>query len=340
MRTSFVLVAVSLLVGFVRAQTFVAGDFSNWTRSLFFDRASSSWRTLSADGNPPPCAEVSQTLSPVIGLTAVAVIALWDPAATWQPGLQGPIRSLTMQIDQRFDSGDPIQTQQVGVMVRQSSRTYVHMGSPVSISNSWTTVAVPAVQESDLVEIMVDGSLNTSSHPDFTSGSLTLGFAIRSAAISTPRTVTHRYDNWQLTVTPRGVFTPIAVGCDCGNGRPTIGSAGTPGLGFANFAITANGAPPFAPAMLFVGLSDTWWGAVALPFDMGPWGAPGCLLRVSPDLSVFALTDPAGSATVVFPVPAASQFVNARFCGQWFFLAPVANPLGICVTDMGLGIID
>ena len=104
---------------------------------------------------------------------------------------------------------------------------------------------------------------------------------------------------------------------------------GSPAVGQSGFTVTLDGAPPFAPSLLVLGLSGTSWQGLPLPFALDPFGAPGCWLAVSVDTSLLTLADATGFAQIILAVPSDAQLVGGTLYSQWAVLNPAANPLGI-----------
>jgi hypothetical protein len=83
------------------------------------------------------------------------------------------------------------------------------------------------------------------------------------------------------------------------------------------FRVEIEGAP--APTTLFVllamGLSNTQWGVIPLPFDLGGQGFPGCSLGVSPDALFFLPAAPYQQSLVI---PQGTALINVAFFLQAF----------------------
>ncbi len=88
----------------------------------------------------------------------------------------------------------------------------------------------------------------------------------------------------------------------------------------------------FAPAFLLWGFSDKKWKTLTLPFDLTPLGAKGCNLLCSVELSLGAMTDKEGTASLTWKIPTDPAFGGMLLHHQWFVLDPKANPAGIAAT--------
>jgi hypothetical protein len=128
-------------------------------------------------------------------------------------------------------------------------------------------------------------------------------------------------------------FELFGRGCANALGRdPRLGWRGLPVQGQA-FDVTLRDAEPNGFALFWLGISDqSWSGVGSLPFDAAPMGAPGCLLRVSPDVTYPAWVDSAGKAAVTLSVP-----VNPALQGLEVFSQSAsssgANLLGFAASD-------
>ncbi len=123
-----------------------------------------------------------------------------------------------------------------------------------------------------------------------------------------------------------GVVLPFGTGCAGSLGAaPSIGSSGGPAtIGNASFALTMGGGPPSSPANgLILGASGSQWLAFTLPMSLGIFGLPAsCTLFASVDTILPVVTDAAGSATVVLPIPNVGSLVGASVFAEFFSLTP------------------
>ena len=105
-----------------------------------------------------------------------------------------------------------------------------------------------------------------------------------------------------------------------------------PALGSSDFKLLLLDAPPGAPALLMVGISNAAWGAVPLPLDLGAFGAPGCSLQASVEVLMATLVDPFGEARFVVAVPNDPALSGTRAYVQWAAAAG-PDPLGFGFTE-------
>jgi hypothetical protein len=86
------------------------------------------------------------------------------------------------------------------------------------------------------------------------------------------------------------------------------------------------------------GFSNTLWGPVPLPFDLGGFGLPGCQLLVDPMVST-PVAQTAGAATWTLAIPNLAMYLGLRFFNQAASFDFGANPTGVTVSNGGDGTI-
>jgi len=119
----------------------------------------------------------------------------------------------------------------------------------------------------------------------------------------------------ESTWTSAGTGGVVPFGGSCAG---LVASAvNTPSIGSTNFMPTLTGAQPFVPTMLVAGFSNTSWLGSPLPLDMGPFGAPGCFLLVSPDGFAASLANAAGDSSVPLHFPFLPALVGGVAYVQW-----------------------
>lgn len=124
-----------------------------------------------------------------------------------------------------------------------------------------------------------------------------------------------------------GDFASIGTGCGGLDqyylGVPAIGRTLTYQIGHAT---------PGAFAQLNLGLSNTDWAGFTLPFDLNPYGAPGCIVYNDALVGLPATIGANAYASVNIPVPYDLSLIGLTFYTQWQVIDPTANALGILVT--------
>lgn len=88
-------------------------------------------------------------------------------------------------------------------------------------------------------------------------------------------------------------------------------------------------------AIPFFGLSDTLanGGAVPLPFDLTASGAPGCFLRVDPQITTFGVADGSGVLLSTLQIPASVGLRGLTMYAQSMQLDATNNLLGISMSN-------
>ena len=94
-----------------------------------------------------------------------------------------------------------------------------------------------------------------------------------------------------------------------------------------------SGAAPGAPALLFTGTKNTYWGGIPLPFDLAPLGAPGCRILCSAMLAQPARTGVTGKTALQWSLPKTPSMVGATFFHQWLVFDLKANGLGLVTSN-------
>lgn len=133
-----------------------------------------------------------------------------------------------------------------------------------------------------------------------------------------------------------GNFVAHGGGCTGTSGRaPEIGTpAGTwPQIG-STMTVELTDGPVNSVAFLNMGFDTRSAGPLALPFDLAPFGAPGCtiwhdLIATFPSTR----TGPSGGAALPLPIPNDPTLMAARVYASWLCVDPGAN--GASMTTSG-----
>lgn len=124
------------------------------------------------------------------------------------------------------------------------------------------------------------------------------------------------------------------LGCPAGQNRA---QAQAPNPGGGDLEAYLLGGPVSAPVSFALGASETRWGSLALPLDLGALGLSGCRVFASLDVTVGLRTDASGVATLRTPVPAAVPLLGATLAAQWLCVGdPRVNPGLALTTSEGL----
>jgi hypothetical protein len=115
---------------------------------------------------------------------------------------------------------------------------------------------------------------------------------------------------------------------------PTLANTGVPELG-KSFDLNLGLAAKNSAVLLFLGGSNTQYGALPLPLDLTGVGAAGCTLYTSLDILYPTLSDGLGNATVSIAVPSDPLLENGVFYSQALILDAQANQFGLVLTRAG-----
>lgn len=140
--------------------------------------------------------------------------------------------------------------------------------------------------------------------------------------------------SWAFTETPPAPVVGAAAAF--GKGCKGTGAGGVPALSARaapviakTFTVDVAGGLESALAMLLVGLSNSTWSGLQLPWT----AAPGCQILVSGDLLVPMKLSPTGSVTVNVKVPNNTSLLGVIFYEQVGVLDPKANAFGYAMTN-------
>jgi hypothetical protein len=128
-----------------------------------------------------------------------------------------------------------------------------------------------------------------------------------------------------------GTFTPFGAGCPGTAGTPALAMSGEPSIGTL-VTFEATNLPAETAVALLIGVSNTTWGGIPLPFNFGFLGAPLCDLLVSTENVLPTASDASGVATKLVWISRRSDFVGARVYPQFIVLDPSANPFGLTLS--------
>jgi len=127
-------------------------------------------------------------------------------------------------------------------------------------------------------------------------------------------------------------YIPASTGFGAGCG-PTAGWYWEPIVGQSYYELHLSGALPSAPALLLLGISQSLWKGLPLPFDLGLAGAPGCALLTGPVVTFGVTADANGEALLHLAIPPNTDLAGATFYVQWAAPVPGANPLGMLFSE-------
>ena len=133
---------------------------------------------------------------------------------------------------------------------------------------------------------------------------------------------------------PDGVQTYGSACADRRGVLPRIGATRSPRRN-SRFALNLSRVETGLEAVLLLGTSNSTWAGGTLPFELTPFGFPGCFLRVSPDASICAVTSGPrglGRATIAIDIPNDASLIGARFYAQWLIVDSQSPALNVTTT--------
>jgi arylsulfatase A-like enzyme len=132
-----------------------------------------------------------------------------------------------------------------------------------------------------------------------------------------------------------GFATYGPTGCAGTGGQATIRGMGAPRIG-QRYAVLLDNGPSSRPAVLHIGGSRHWLGALELPFALSSIGAaPGCDVVASREIAESMLCSSGGFAALQLRLPLDRWLIGASIYHQWLMIDPGApgNALGVTVTQ-------
>jgi CubicO group peptidase (beta-lactamase class C family) len=129
-----------------------------------------------------------------------------------------------------------------------------------------------------------------------------------------------------------GSYRAYGASCAGSNGVPRHDALGLPEIGRSPYYHLGNG-PRSSVAVLALGASDQWWGALPLPFSLTAFGAPGCRVYAPHAITLGTATYSDGSAVVTAGMPDDASLIGARLFTQFVNVDPTANALGLTFTN-------
>lgn len=304
----------------VVGQTFATGDFSGWSwSSLSTGAASSSVTFPNGGGNPGAHVSVANMLVAVSDVETV----LHDPAAVWDPAVDGPICRLSMSLEFHSTPDGFGQGQAVRCVTRQNGAIYAGGYILTGVSGSWTGLALTDLGASAFHRIDVDDG----TEPDFgpTGALLAFGFSTRNTTVGGGYTLTNLYDNWSIEVVPGAPAAATPVGAGCGLAQPVL-AAGLPVLG-GGLSLGLSATTPNAVGVLVAGLPTV------APVPLGI----GCELHLIPQSLVLLTplaTDGAGAWATSAPIPD-----DGALCGLQVTLQALLKSASAIQMDVSNGVL-
>ena len=135
---------------------------------------------------------------------------------------------------------------------------------------------------------------------------------------------------------PTSTYVRSGLGCGGSAGTSELVPLDTPRLGCRQRVTLTN--LPANAALLATGFSTTVSALGPLPLDLGPFGMPGCSLRIAPDL-VTLVVGSDGYATVSAMLSTAPALLGMTYHQQALVLDPGANPAGAVLSHAASAVI-
>jgi hypothetical protein len=129
-----------------------------------------------------------------------------------------------------------------------------------------------------------------------------------------------------------GVVTQLGAGCLGSNGTPLHTASPLPEIGVST-AYSVQNVPANALVVAVFGFQNTSWGGVPLPLDLGPAGAPGCVVRVDPAMLTPGVSFTNGSWGTWVGFPYDPALFGALLYSQYAAYDPAANTFGWTLSN-------
>lgn len=133
-------------------------------------------------------------------------------------------------------------------------------------------------------------------------------------------------NSWPFDV--GSLIEPVAFGSGC-NGLEIAFQNPPAAIGNQLFGVTLSGVSANQSVVFVLGLSNTNWGAKLLPFDLSPFGAPGCSLLVSADFLFSVNANGTGNSLFPLPFPNTPSLVGLSVFAQWIVPSPLGSSGGL-----------
>jgi len=124
----------------------------------------------------------------------------------------------------------------------------------------------------------------------------------------------------------------IGAACGAPAATPTLAVTSAPVLG-GSLDEQIHGAIANTSALMVIGFSDSTFGGLRLPMDLGPFGGQNCALYASMEIVLPVRIDGSGSGSSRVPIPDLPELAGLPLYTQAFVIDPQANPLGIAATQ-------
>jgi hypothetical protein len=128
------------------------------------------------------------------------------------------------------------------------------------------------------------------------------------------------------------VSSAYGASCNTSTALVPLLAANAEALG-DNWIVSLSRAPRSAGAALAIGLGNTTYQGLPLPFDMGILGAPGCTIHVDMVVNLTRFLTSSGTASWSLPTPNDLSIDGVTFYAQAFMVDLFANNLGLISSN-------
>lgn len=142
-------------------------------------------------------------------------------------------------------------------------------------------------------------------------------------------------DLWEYGTSAPATWSSFGSGCSGTNALvPALSSAAGPWLG-ESFELRLSFLPTTATAAtVLLGLSNTTWNSIPLPFPLASLGMTGCELLVEPTIQL-PIAPSGGAGSLILGVPNEARLLGAHFFAQALVADAGANAAGVILSNGG-----
>jgi len=129
-----------------------------------------------------------------------------------------------------------------------------------------------------------------------------------------------------------GSVTIDGAGCPGTGGIPSAHPAANPKIN-SSLVINLTYARPSSTAFMLLGVSNSSWLGFGLPFNLTPFGAPNCFLRISGDVVSNVPVGATGTGSFTLPIANNVGFIDAVIFAQYLVNDPPINALDLVASN-------
>ncbi|MEZ5964673.1 MAG: S8 family serine peptidase [Planctomycetota bacterium] len=248
-------------------------------------------------------------------------------AASPDSALTDSIASTTTPKDHvlRVTAGQTVKVALTWYRHNLGSATYSNLG--LTVLNGATTVATKN-STANLYEVVSFTAPIT--------GNLTVRVNATSLAINPqPYSVAAAATSGTQPAFQNGLTGSVSIdgaGCPGTGGIPSAHPSGNPRIN-SSFTVNLTYARPSTSAFMFLGVSNSSWLGIGLPFNLTGLGAPNCFLRVSGEVVASVPVGATGTGGFTLALPNATNLIGAAVFSQFLVLDPPINTLDLVASN-------